>query len=167
MYKCDPCHFRLLSSVSITSTIAYTQLSTYKPWLLALASCTALLLALARCQLTARLCRLRYRAPNRFQGAFDNPLTKLLVVTVCYRRFKERCSNAESIILEIFSIRWDVSLQYHSLLHPVLTSHIAKYHNNLFILIFFFFWSGLESRDKLGSTIYSYTRWNYGKVELA
>ena len=137
MYKCGPGHFRLLSLVFITSSIAYTQLSTCKPWLLALASCTALLLAFARCQLTARLCYLRYRAPNRFQGAFDNPSTKLLVVTICYRRFKARCPDVENKILETFSIRWDVSLQYHSLLHTVLTSHIAKCHNNLFISYFF------------------------------
>ena len=51
-----------------------------------------------------------------------NAPTKLLVVTFCFRRFKARCSNAEHKKLKIFSVIWDVSIQYHSLLHTVLTS---------------------------------------------
>ena len=150
MYECCPGHFRLFSSVSITSSIAYTQLSACNPWLLALASCTALLLALARCQLMARLCCLWYHASNRFQGPLNNPPTKLFVVTICCRSFKAQCPNAESKKLETFSIRWDVSIQYHSLLHTVLTSQITKYHSNLFNSYLSFLPLGLDSPDKLG-----------------
>ena len=136
MYKCCPGRFRILSSVSITPSIAYTQLSASKPWLLALAFCTPLLLALAKWQLKARLCRLRYRTPN---SALDNPSTKLVVVTVGSRHNVQMLKAPR--LLNITTI------------YLFLTS--------------FFFRSGLESRDKLGLTIYSYTRWNYRKTELA
>ena len=58
---------------------------------------------------------------KQVSGFPHNPPTKLFVVTICYCSFKAQCPNAESKKLETFSVRWDVSIQYHSLLHAVLT----------------------------------------------